>query len=129
MLLWVLRQGKPIAGPTDRLYPPFIWESLPTGIAGLAMAAIIAAAMANLSAALNSLASATVVDFYRAAYRRAPHSGTLPAGFAPFDGILGGRARVHRAGGEPVGFGARIGALDRLSDAGYSARVSFCWAC
>jgi len=28
------------------------------------MAAIIAAAMANLSAALNSLASATVVDFY-----------------------------------------------------------------
>ena len=35
------------------------------GIAGLAMAAIIAAAMANLSAALNSLASATVVDFYQ----------------------------------------------------------------
>jgi SSS family solute:Na+ symporter len=64
-LLWVLRQGKPISGPTDRLYPLFIWESLPTGIAGLAMAAIIAAAMANLSAALNSLASATVVDFYR----------------------------------------------------------------
>ena len=49
----------------DRLYPSFIWESLPVGIAGLAMAAIIAAAMANLSAALNSLASATVVDFYQ----------------------------------------------------------------
>ena len=45
--------------------PSFIWESLPVGIAGLAMAAIIAAAMANLSAALNSLASATVVDFYQ----------------------------------------------------------------
>ena len=30
------------------------------------MAAILAAAMANLSAALNSLASTTVVDFYRA---------------------------------------------------------------
>ncbi len=65
VLLWVLREGKPIVGPEDRLYPAFIWESLPTGIAGLAMAAIIAAAMANLSAALNSLASATVVDFYR----------------------------------------------------------------
>lgn len=63
-MLWVLRGGKPIEGPADRLYPAFIWESLPTGIAGLAMAAIIAAAMANLSAALNSLASATVVDFY-----------------------------------------------------------------
>jgi Na+/proline symporter len=47
------------------LYPEFIWQSLPTGIAGLAMAAVIAAAMANLSAALNSLASATVVDFYQ----------------------------------------------------------------
>jgi Na+/proline symporter len=43
----------------------FIWDSLPVGIAGLAMAAIIAAAMGNLSAALNSLASATVVDFYQ----------------------------------------------------------------
>jgi Na+/proline symporter len=65
VLLWVLRGGKPIAGPADRLYPQFIWESLPVGIAGLAMAAIIAAAMANLSAALNALASATVVDFYQ----------------------------------------------------------------
>jgi SSS family transporter len=65
VLLWVLREGKPIAGAKDRLYPSFIWESLPTGIAGLAMAAIILAAMANLSAALNSLASATVVDFYQ----------------------------------------------------------------
>jgi SSS family solute:Na+ symporter len=65
LLLWVLRGGKVIAGPVDRLYPSFIWDSLPVGVAGLAMAAIIAAAMANLSAALNSLASATVVDFYQ----------------------------------------------------------------
>jgi Na+/proline symporter len=50
----------------DRIYPLFIWNSLPVGIAGLAVAAILAAAMANLSAALNSLASTTVVDFYRA---------------------------------------------------------------
>jgi Na+/proline symporter len=65
MLLWVLRGGQTIEGSADRLYPSFIWDSLPLGIAGLAMAAIIAAAMANLSAALNSLASATVVDFYQ----------------------------------------------------------------
>ncbi len=65
VLLWVLRGGKPLTGTGDALYPAFIWESLPTGVAGIAMAAIIAAAMANLSAALNSLASATVVDFYR----------------------------------------------------------------
>lgn len=36
----------------------------PVGAAGLVMASILAAAMANLSAALNSLASATVVDFF-----------------------------------------------------------------
>ena len=64
MLLWVYRHGQPPSAEPDRLYPAFIWDSLPVGVAGLAMAAIIAAAMANLSAALNSLASATVVDFY-----------------------------------------------------------------
>jgi solute:Na+ symporter, SSS family len=51
--------------PLDRLYPLFIWNNLPVGLAGLAMAAILSAAMANLSAALNSLASTTVVDFVR----------------------------------------------------------------
>src|SRR5579863_6213474 len=65
-MLWVY-QGGHVFGKDelDRLYPSFIWQSLPVGIAGLAMAAIIAAAMGNLSAALNSLASATVVDFYQ----------------------------------------------------------------
>jgi SSS family solute:Na+ symporter len=53
-------------GSNDSIYPAFIWSSLPTGIAGLIIAAILAAAMANLSAALNSLASTTVVDFVRA---------------------------------------------------------------
>jgi SSS family transporter len=65
LLLWVYRGGAPAPAEADRLYPAFIWQALPTGIAGLAMAAIVAAAMANLSAALNSLASATVVDFYQ----------------------------------------------------------------
>src|ERR1700689_22323 len=66
VFLWVYQNGRVFGkDELDRLYPAFIWESLPPGIAGLAMAAIIAAAMANLSAALNSLASATVVDFYR----------------------------------------------------------------
>jgi SSS family transporter len=49
----------------DSIYPRFIWERLPAGIAGLAIAAILAAAMSNLSAALNSLASTTVMDFLR----------------------------------------------------------------
>ncbi len=66
LLLWVYQNGRGFGkDDLDRLYPSFLWEALPAGIAGLAMAAIIAAAMANLSAALNSLASATVADFYQ----------------------------------------------------------------
>ncbi len=49
--------------PMDRLYPEFVWNHLPTGVAGLVIAAVVAAAMSNLSAALNALASTTVVDF------------------------------------------------------------------
>jgi solute:Na+ symporter, SSS family len=54
----------------DKLYPAFIWHNMPSGIAGLLIAAILAAAMANVSAALNSLASTTVVDFFRARARQ-----------------------------------------------------------
>jgi SSS family transporter len=49
---------------SDRIFPTFIVHELPLGIAGLLVAAILAAAMSNLSAALNSLSSTTVVDFY-----------------------------------------------------------------
>ena len=48
----------------DRIFPTFIVHEMPRGVAGLLVAAILAAAMSNLSAALNSLASTTVVDFY-----------------------------------------------------------------
>ena len=48
----------------NRIFPGFIVHEMPIGIAGLLVAAILAAAMSNLSAALNSLSSTTVVDFY-----------------------------------------------------------------
>ncbi|HEX4156025.1 MAG TPA: sodium/solute symporter [Acidobacteriaceae bacterium] len=48
----------------DYIFPTFIVREMPIGIAGLLVAAILAAAMSNLSAALNSLSSTTVVDFY-----------------------------------------------------------------
>jgi SSS family transporter len=48
----------------DRIFPTFIVAEMPHGVAGLLVAAILAAAMSNLSAALNSLASTTVIDFY-----------------------------------------------------------------
>jgi SSS family transporter len=48
----------------DRIFPTFIVEHIPRGISGLLIAAILAAAMSNLSAALNSLSSTTMLDFY-----------------------------------------------------------------
>ena len=48
----------------DRIFPTFIVQQMPRGIAGLLIAAILAAAMSNLSAALNSLSSTTVVDLW-----------------------------------------------------------------
>ena len=49
---------------SDRIYPTFIVTALPRGISGLLVAAILAAAMSNLSAALNSLSSSSMIDFY-----------------------------------------------------------------
>lgn len=48
----------------DYVFPTFIVEHMPHGISGLLIAAILAAAMSNLSAALNSLSSTTMIDFY-----------------------------------------------------------------
>src|SRR6266550_8789381 len=51
-------------GKGDRIYPTFIVTHMPRGIAGLLIAAILAAAMSNLSAALNSLSSSSMMDLY-----------------------------------------------------------------
>ena len=55
----------PVLTSNDEVFPTFIVSSLPHGVAGLVIAAIFAAAMSNLSGSLNSLASTTVIDFYR----------------------------------------------------------------
>lgn len=49
----------------DEIFPLFIVQNLPHGISGLVIAAIFAAAMSNLSGSLNSLASTTILDFYK----------------------------------------------------------------
>ncbi len=49
---------------SDRIFPSFIVQQMPAPIAGLLIAAVLAAAMSNLSAALNSLSSTTVVDLW-----------------------------------------------------------------
>jgi solute:Na+ symporter, SSS family len=65
IMLWAYyRLPSAAFGRPDRIYPTFIVTHMPHGISGLLIAAILAAAMSNLSAALNSLSSTTILDFY-----------------------------------------------------------------
>jgi solute:Na+ symporter, SSS family len=65
IMLWAFyRVPSAHFGKPDRIYPTFIVSQMPHGISGLLIAAILAAAMSNLSAALNSLSSSTVMDFF-----------------------------------------------------------------
>jgi SSS family solute:Na+ symporter len=47
------------------VFPTFITTRMPIGLVGLMIAAIFAAAMSASAGELNSLASATIIDFYR----------------------------------------------------------------
>jgi SSS family transporter len=72
VMLWVYYRAASTAfGKSDRIYPTFIVRQMPHGISGLLIAAILAAAMSNLSAALNSLSSSATLDFY---LRLRPHT-------------------------------------------------------
>ena len=65
---WLARLAYPLSvalQSNDQIFPTFIVQRLPHGIAGLVIAAIFAAAMSNLSGSLNSLSSTTVLDFYK----------------------------------------------------------------
>ena len=73
VMLWAYYRVPSAAfGKPDRIYPTFIVKQMPHGISGLLIAAILAAAMSNLSAALNSLSSSAIMDFY---VRLWPHAG------------------------------------------------------
>jgi SSS family solute:Na+ symporter len=64
MLFVYYRVPSATFGRADRIFPTFIVTQMPHGISGLLIAAILAAAMSNLSAALNSLSSSSMMDFY-----------------------------------------------------------------
>ena len=48
----------------DSIFPRFIVEQLPTGLAGLMVAGILAAAMSTISSSINALASSVTHDLY-----------------------------------------------------------------
>jgi Na+/proline symporter len=66
VLLFVFAQHTALLAPserTDRILPLFLLREMPTGLAGLLLASIIAVAMSNASGSLNSLAASSVLDF------------------------------------------------------------------
>jgi SSS family solute:Na+ symporter len=99
---------------TDRIFPAFIVQQMPAGVAGMMIAAILAAAMSNLSAALNSLASASVVDFYLPRYpdlaeqMRTRLSRLMTVVWA---GVLFALAMFSRSGGHVVEIGLSIASV------------------
>ncbi len=99
---------------TDTIFPVFIVSRMPHGISGLLISAILAAAMSNLSAALNSLSSTTIVDFYAhlrprsTEERRVRYSRIATVGW----GIaLFGLALLARHGGKVLEMGLSIASV------------------
>src|SRR6266853_1810690 len=61
--LW-LAGAAPETMRSDAIYPTFVIERLPAGLAGLVVAGVLAAAMGTHASAINFLASASTHDFY-----------------------------------------------------------------
>lgn len=57
--------GKEPSSETNYIFPSFLLHHAPTGILGIMLAVIFAAAMSSFSSEINSLASATIIDFYQ----------------------------------------------------------------
>ena len=79
--LWAFYRSNPEllnpALPTDSIFPLFIAQQLPVGIAGLLIAAVFAASMSTLDSSLNSVSAALVTDFYVRFRPAAPDSSRL----------------------------------------------------
>jgi SSS family transporter len=112
-MLWVFYHGEAFA-KTDRIFPTFIVTEMPHLVSGLLIATILAAAMSNLSAALNSLTSTSIIDFW---LRLNPASsertrvllsriGTIAWGLVPFCLAL-----LSRRGGKVVELGLAIASV------------------
>ena len=68
-----LSMAEEVTGEPSRdvnyIIPRFVLGELPVGLAGLFIAAIIAAAMSSISSELNSLSTTSIIDFYRRWFR------------------------------------------------------------
>jgi SSS family solute:Na+ symporter len=61
-------QGSDFVVSSDEIFPKFIVEALPSGLSGIIIAGVFAAAMSTLSGSLNSLASSSMLDIYKSRF-------------------------------------------------------------
>ena len=116
-MLYVFYRSYPPAAAftrTDTIFPVFIVSHMPHGVSGLLIAAILAAAMSNLSAALNSLSSTSMVDFY---IRLRPLTSEIRriwlsrAAMVVWALVLFGLALLARHGGRVIEVGLTIASI------------------
>jgi Na+/proline symporter len=99
---------------TDTVFPVFVVSQMPHGISGLLISAILAAAMSNLSAAVNSLSSTTIVDFYSRISPLSTEEHRVKASRIATMGwgvLLFGLALLARHGGKVVEMGLSIASV------------------
>ena len=77
--LWTYYNGRAFER-ADEIFARFVVEELPTGVTGLLIAGVFAAAMSSLSSSINSLASATAYDFWAPLAGVRDERGILRAG-------------------------------------------------
>ena len=69
LCLFAFYQGVPFQQlglkSSDEIFPKFIVEQLPVGLAGLVVAGVLASAMGTLSSSISSLASSTFLDLFK----------------------------------------------------------------
>lgn len=69
LCLYAFYNGAPLQAlglkSSDEIFPKFIVEQLPVGLAGLVVAGVLASAMGTLSSSISSLASSTFLDLFK----------------------------------------------------------------
>jgi solute:Na+ symporter, SSS family len=61
--------GSSPSNEINYIFPSFLLHYAPAGVLGIMLAVIFAAAMSSFSSEINSLASATIIDFYKRYFR------------------------------------------------------------
>jgi Na+/proline symporter len=110
--------GKAPSNELNYIFPSFLIHYAPAGILGIMLAVIFAAAMSSFSSEINSLAGATIIDFYRRYFNAGAsdsHYLWVSRGATLFWGVFATLAAIY-AGGR---LGSLIEAVNKVGSLFY----------